>query len=69
MVEPTSKVEYDDSRLAMLTKVEDGDDITPPPFSILHIDAPDTFWPNQFRRSCCLDKVKVWGHKSPTTGC
>jgi DNA polymerase-2 len=37
-IEPTSKaqVEYDDSMLVELTKVED--DITPPPFSVLHID-------------------------------
>ena len=40
-IEPTSKVEveYDDnSRLVRLTKVEDKDDISPPPFSILYID-------------------------------
>ena len=39
-VEPTSKVdvEYDGSKLVELTKLEDEDDILPPPFSILHID-------------------------------
>ena len=39
-IEPTSKVEveYDNSRLVMLTKVEDEDDMLPPPFSILHVN-------------------------------
>ena len=39
-IEPTSKVEvqYDGSKLVELTKVEDEDDILPPPFSILHVD-------------------------------
>jgi DNA polymerase elongation subunit (family B) len=39
-VEPTSKVkvEYDGSKLVKLTKLEDDDDILPPPFSILHLD-------------------------------
>jgi DNA polymerase elongation subunit (family B) len=39
-VEPTSKVEveYHDSKLVKLTKVEDEDDIPPPPFSILRIN-------------------------------
>jgi DNA polymerase elongation subunit (family B) len=39
-IEPTSKVkvEYDDFRLVRLTKVEDEDDIFPPPFSILHVN-------------------------------
>jgi DNA polymerase elongation subunit (family B) len=39
-IEPTSKVkvEYNDSKLVKLTKVEDEDDILPPPFSLLHID-------------------------------
>ena len=39
-VEPTSKVdvEYDGSKLVELTKLEDEDDILPPPFSILYID-------------------------------
>jgi DNA polymerase elongation subunit (family B) len=40
-IEPTSKVdvEYDnDSKLIKLTKVEDQNDIQPPPFSILYID-------------------------------
>jgi DNA polymerase elongation subunit (family B) len=40
-VEPTSKVEIeydDDSKLAKLTKVEDENDIAPPPFSILRIN-------------------------------
>jgi DNA polymerase elongation subunit (family B) len=39
-VEPTSKVEvqYDGSKLVELTKVEDEDEIFPPPFSILHLD-------------------------------
>jgi DNA polymerase elongation subunit (family B) len=38
-IEPTSKVEvdYDDSRLVRLTKVEEEDNI-PPPFSILHVN-------------------------------
>jgi DNA polymerase elongation subunit (family B) len=39
-IEPTSKVEveYDGSKLVELTKLEDEDDILPPPFSILHLD-------------------------------
>ena len=39
-VEPTSKVEvqYDGSKLVELTKVEDEDDISPPPFSLLYVD-------------------------------
>jgi DNA polymerase elongation subunit (family B) len=39
-IEPTSKVEveYDDSRLVMLTKVEDEDSIPPAPFSILRVN-------------------------------
>ncbi|HEX5975869.1 MAG TPA: DNA polymerase domain-containing protein [Nitrososphaeraceae archaeon] len=39
-IEPTSKVEveYDDSRLVRLTKVEDEDDIFTPPFSLLHVN-------------------------------
>jgi DNA polymerase elongation subunit (family B) len=39
-IEPTSKVEveYDDSRLVLLTKVEDEDDIFPPHFSILRVN-------------------------------
>jgi DNA polymerase elongation subunit (family B) len=39
-IEPTSKVEveYDESRLVMLTKVEDEDSIPPPPFSLLYIN-------------------------------
>jgi DNA polymerase elongation subunit (family B) len=39
-IEPTSKVEveYDDSMLVKLAKVEYEDGITPPPFSVLHID-------------------------------
>ena len=38
-IEPTSKVEveYNGSKLVKLGKVEDEDDIPPPPFSILHI--------------------------------
>ena len=39
-IEPTSKVEveYDGSKLVKLTKLEDGDAISPPPFSILHLN-------------------------------
>jgi DNA polymerase elongation subunit (family B) len=39
-VEPTSKVkvEYDDFRLVRLTKVEEEDNIPPPPFSLLHMN-------------------------------
>ena len=39
-IEPTSKVEveYDNSRLVMLTKVEDEDYIFPPHFSILRVN-------------------------------
>lgn len=39
-IEPTSKVEveYDDSRLVKLTKVEDEDDIFPPPFSMIRVN-------------------------------
>ena len=39
-IEPTSKVEvqYDGSKLVELTKVEDEDDISPPPFSILYVN-------------------------------
>jgi DNA polymerase-2 len=39
-IEPTSKVEveYDDSRLVSLTKVEEEDSIPPPPFSLLHMN-------------------------------
>lgn len=39
-IEPTSKVEveYDKSRLVKLTKVEDENDIFPPPFSILRVN-------------------------------
>jgi DNA polymerase elongation subunit (family B) len=39
-IEPTSKVEveYDDSRLVMLTKVEDENSMPPPPFSLLHMN-------------------------------
>ena len=39
-VEPTSKVEvqYDGSKLVELTKVEDEDDISPPPFSLLYVN-------------------------------
>jgi DNA polymerase elongation subunit (family B) len=39
-VEPTSKVEvqYDDSKLVDLSKVEDKDDISLPPLSILHVN-------------------------------
>jgi DNA polymerase elongation subunit (family B) len=39
-IELTSKVEveYDDSRLIRLTKVEEEDNITPPPFSLLHMN-------------------------------
>jgi DNA polymerase-2 len=39
-IEPTSKVEveYDDSRLVRLTKVEDQDDIFTPPLSILRVN-------------------------------
>ena len=39
-IEPTSKVEveYNGSKLVKLTKVEDQNDIQPPPFSILYID-------------------------------
>jgi DNA polymerase elongation subunit (family B) len=38
-IEPTSKVEvqYDGSKLVELTKVEDEDDISPPPFSLLYV--------------------------------
>jgi DNA polymerase elongation subunit (family B) len=39
-IEPTSKVdvEYDGSKLVELTKLEDEDDILPPPFSILYLN-------------------------------
>jgi DNA polymerase elongation subunit (family B) len=39
-IEPTSKVEveYDGSKLVKINKVEDEDDIPPPPFSILRIN-------------------------------
>jgi DNA polymerase elongation subunit (family B) len=39
-VEPTSKVkvQYDHSKLVELTKVEDEDDISPPPFSLLYVN-------------------------------
>jgi DNA polymerase elongation subunit (family B) len=39
-IEPTSKVrvEYEDSMLVKLAKVEEEDYITPPPLSILHIN-------------------------------
>jgi hypothetical protein len=39
-IEPTSKVEveYDESRLVMLTKVEDDDQMPPPPFSLLYMN-------------------------------
>ena len=38
-VEPTSKVEvqYDDSKLVELTKVEDEDEVSPPPFSYVYV--------------------------------
>ena len=43
-VEPTSKVEvqYDGSKLVELTKVEDKDEISPPPFSLLYVDVQTT---------------------------
>ena len=39
-IEPTSKVEveYDGSKLVELTKLEDEDDISPPPFSLLYVN-------------------------------
>ena len=38
-LEPTSKIEtqYDDSKLVKISKLEDEDDILPPPFSILYV--------------------------------
>jgi DNA polymerase elongation subunit (family B) len=43
-VEPTSKVEvqYDVSKLVELTKVDDEDDILPPPFSLLYVNVQTT---------------------------
>ena len=43
-VEPTSivDVEYDGSKLVELTKVEDKDEISPPPFSLLYVDVQTT---------------------------
>jgi DNA polymerase elongation subunit (family B) len=43
-VEPTSKVkvQYDGSKLIELTKVEDEDDISPLPFSLLYVDVQTT---------------------------
>ena len=39
-IEPTSKVkvEYDGSRLLEVTKLDDEDDVDPPPFSMLYFD-------------------------------
>jgi DNA polymerase elongation subunit (family B) len=39
-IEPTSKVkvEYDNSRLHGIVKVDDGNDVNPPPFSLLYFD-------------------------------
>ena len=43
-VEPTSKVDvqYDGSKLVELTKVEDKDEISPPPFSLVYVDVQTT---------------------------
>jgi hypothetical protein len=39
-IEPTSKVEveYEDSKLVMINKIKDESDVSPSPFSILHLD-------------------------------
>jgi hypothetical protein len=55
-IEPTSKVEveYDGSKLVKLTKLEDEDAISPPPFSILHLNVQTSS-----RRSNYDDKVNM----------
>ena len=60
-VEPTSKVEveYDGSKLVELTKVEDEDDILPPPFSLLYVDIQTLSGKISPEDPVIHDKVKI----------
>jgi DNA polymerase elongation subunit (family B) len=69
-VEPTSKVEvqYEDSKLVELTKVEDEDDISPPPFSLLYVDVQTSSRKINPEDAVILIKVKYEDTSDPQLG-